>query len=195
MAQRARSARTTISKDALRSALKSQYRAALAMLRAAIRQCPDGLWTSGAGHANPFWRIAYHTLYYTDLYLQPNNRAFRPWEHHRRGIQHMDSPVPKTGRPYTKAEVLTYWNICESLVDHAVDALDLTSAQSGFSWYKIPKIEHQLVNIRHIQYHQAQLADRLRAATGTGVDWAGARRPRRWRTISVASSGVSGLRR
>lgn len=82
----------------------------------------------------------------------------------------------KTWRPYTKAEVLAYWRICDAMVDAAVDSLDLKASQSGFSWYKIPKLEHQIVNIRHIQYHQAQLADRLRVATGAGVGWADARR-------------------
>ncbi|HET6947109.1 MAG TPA: DinB family protein [bacterium] len=164
-----------MSLEALRSAVKSQYHATLAMLRATIRRCPDDLWVSRGGHANPFWRIAYHTLYYTHLYLQANNRVFRPWEHNQRGIHHMDR-ARKTYRPYTKAEILTYWRICDAMVDEAVDALDLKSPRSGFSWYKIPKLEHQLVNIRHVQYHQAQLADRLREATGTGVGWADARR-------------------
>ncbi len=180
MDQRERSADSTISMEALRSALKSQYHAALAMLRAAIRRCPDDLWASSDGHANPFWRIAYHTLYYTHLYLQPNNRAFCPWEHHQRGIQRMDRPL-KTWRPYTQAEVLGYLSICGSVVDDAVDALDLNDPQSGFSWYKVPKMEHQIVNIRHIQYHQAQLADRLRVATGAGVNWVAARRRARAR--------------
>lgn len=172
MVQRERSADRTVSMEALRSALKSQYHATLAMLRAAIRACPDDLWASSDGHANPFWRIAYHTLYYTHLYLQPNNRAFRAWEHNQRGIHSFEKPL-QTRRPYTKAEVLAYWSICRSLVDDAVDALDLNDPKSGFSWYKIPKMEHQIVNIRHIQYHQAQLADRLRVATGAGVNWAG----------------------
>src|ERR1700730_14466513 len=148
------------------------------MLGSAIKRCPDDLWTSSDGHANPFWRIAYHTLYYTHLYLQPNNRAFRPWEHHQRGIQRMNKPL-KTRRPYTKAEVLAYWSICESMVDHAIDALDLSDPQSGFSSYKeVSKAEHQIINIRHIQYHQAQLADRLRLATGVGVNWESMRKVR-----------------
>ncbi len=175
MGQRERSANSPISMGALRSALKSQYHASLAMLRAAIRRCPDNLWTSSGGHANPFWRIAYHTLYYAHLYLQSNNWTFRPWEHHQRGIQRMNTPL-KTRRPYTQAEVLAYWSICRSMVDDAVDALDLNDPQSGFSWYKVPRMEHQIINIRHIQYHQAQLADRLRVATGAGVGWADARR-------------------
>lgn len=175
MDRRKRPVGNTIAVEALRSALKSQYHATLAMLRTAIRRCTEDLWTSSDGHANPFWRIAYHALFYTHLYLQPNNQVFRPWEHHQRGIQHMDR-WRKTWQPYTKAEVLAYWRICDAMVDDAVDAVDLTAPLSGFSWYKIPKMEHQLVNIRHIQYHQAQLGDRLRAATGAGIGWADARR-------------------
>ncbi len=68
----------TSSLEALRSALKSQYHASLAMLRTAIRACPEDLWSSSDGHANRYWRIAYHTLYYTHLYLQSVPRR-RTW--------------------------------------------------------------------------------------------------------------------
>jgi hypothetical protein len=113
MAQRERAAdNRTMPMDAVRAALKSQYHAALTMLKTAIRRCPDELWDSSGTHANSFWRMAYHTLYYAHLYLQPNNWVFSPWEH---------------------------------------------------------------------QYHEAQLADRLRAATGAGVGWADARRRARVR--------------
>ena len=37
--------------------------------------------------------------------------------------------------------------------------------------------EHQLVNLRHIQHHAAQLADRLRTARDHGVRWVGGSRP------------------
>jgi hypothetical protein len=180
MGKQERSADAINTIETLRSVFKSQYHATLAMLRAAIKRCPDGLWSRRSGHANPFWRIAYHTLYYTHLYLQPNNRTFRPWEHHQRGIQRLKLPhrPPKNGQPYTKAEVLAYWSNCESMVDDAVDALDLEDPQSGFSWYKVSKMEHQIINIRHIQYHEAHLADRLRAATGAGVNWGSMRKAR-----------------
>jgi hypothetical protein len=38
------------------------------------------------------------------------------------------------------------------------------------------KLEHQFINIRHIQHHAAQLADRLRVAKNVGVAWVGMRR-------------------
>jgi hypothetical protein len=175
--------------ELLRTALKSQYHAGLAMLKQAIEKCPDDLWVS-RDYKNPFWRIAYHTLYFVHLYIQPSVYAFRPWEHHQTGIQDLDDiPAPpeileltelphrppQTGKPYTKKEVLEYWSFCERMVDDAVDALDLTSPESGFSWYKISKAEHQIVAIRHIQHHAAQLGDRLRKTADVGLDWVGAR--------------------
>jgi hypothetical protein len=37
----------------------------------------------------------------------------------------------------------------------------------------MPKLEHQFVNLRHIQHHTGQLADRLRQAANRGVQWLG----------------------
>jgi hypothetical protein len=62
------------------------------------------------------------------------------------------------------------------MVDNAVDALDLWNPDCGFSWYKVSKLEHQIINIRHIQLGAAQLAARLRASLNVGVDWVGAGR-------------------
>ena len=62
------------------------------------------------------------------------------------------------------------------MVDDAVAALDLHAPESGFSWYKVSKLEHQIINVRHIQHHTAQLADRLRSAADIGISWVGARR-------------------
>jgi hypothetical protein len=180
------------STHALRSALKSQYHASLAMLRQTIDRCPDELWASGE-YRNSFWRIAYHALYYTDLYLYPNEYAFRPWQHHQTRIQHMDDapePVeepwlelphqpPRTGKPYTKAQILEYWKLCDDKVDGALDAMDLADPESGFSWYKLPKAEHQIVSIRHIQHHTGQLSDRVRARANVGIAWKGGRREER----------------
>jgi len=170
---------------ALRAALKNQYHASLAMLRHAVELCPDDVW-AGGGHANQPWQIAYHTLFFAHLYLQPDEAAFRPWAQHRDDVQYPDGipgPAdPKSELPlvaeYTKAQVLAYWDSCDAMVDEAVDAMDILSPESGFHWYPIPKLEHQIVNVRHIQHGAAQLADRVRAASDAGVDWVGSGRGR-----------------
>jgi hypothetical protein len=170
--------------DILRAALKSQYHASLAMLRQAIERCPEDLWYSKE-QVNALWQTAYHTLFFTHLYLQPNEAAFRPWEHQQRQVQHQDgiagppnpnSALPLIPEPYSREQVLEYWDLCDEMVDSAVDALDLFSLESGFSWYKGPKLEHQIVNIRHIQVGAAHLAARLRAKLNVGLEWVGAGR-------------------
>ncbi len=172
--------------DRLRPILKGQYHAALGMLRLGVERCPEDLWVDRAP-ANPFWRVAYHALYFTHLYLQPTLESFRPWEQHQTGMHDLDDvPAevellewmelphrpPQTG-PYTKDQILAYWEHCDGRVDSWVDALDLASAESGFSWYPVSKLEHQMINIRHLQHHAAQLGDRLRNATHVGVEWFG----------------------
>jgi len=170
--------------DALRAILKSQYHAALAMLRDGIERCPDDLWTSPA-HRNAPWQVAYHTLFFTHLYAQVDEAAFRPWEGHVRDVQHADgiagppdptSKLPLLPDPYTRDQVLAYWRFCDEMIDDAVDAMDLTAEESGFHWYKVSKLEHQLINIRHLQHGAAQVADRVRGAVDEGVRWVGARR-------------------
>jgi len=148
----------------VRSILKSQYHASLAMLREAVERCPADEW-SNANHKNAFWQVAYHTLFFAHLYLQRDEAAFERWAQHRGCDDGIDSD------PYSQVQVLEYWSFCDSIVDDAVDLLDLDNLESGFSWYRMSKLEHQLVNIRHIQHHGAQLADRLRSAADIGIKW------------------------
>jgi hypothetical protein len=173
--------------DLLETVLKNQYHASLAMLRQAIEKCPDAVWYSKS-QVNTFWQVSYHTLYFAHLYLQPNEAAFRPWKDHQANVQYDDaiagppnpeSPLPLLPDPYTREQVLEYWTMCDDMVDAAIDTMDLTSPESGFSWYKIPKLEHQIVNIRHIQLGAAQLAGRLRAELNIALDWVGSGRGKR----------------
>jgi hypothetical protein len=157
----------SVADAALRSVLKSQYHAALAMLRETIERCPADLWSS-TEPKNAFWQVAFHALFFTHLYLQRNEAEFQRWTH-----QHGGDDGTK-GDAYTQAQVLEYWAFCDAMTDRAIDALDLASQESGFSWYRVGKLEHQLINIRHVQHHAAQLADRLRSATDVGTRWVSA---------------------
>ncbi len=122
-------------------------------------------------------RVAYHTLFYANFYLQQDQHSFTPWAHHREEANFLDSVPggdprpPKPCDPYTRDELLEYWGICDGTVDRGVDALDLSAPQCGFPWYKMPTLEHQIVNIRHIQNHAAALATRLRRTAGISVPW------------------------
>ena len=111
----------------LRGSLKRQYHAALKMLRQAIDACPDELWTGADTHPNAFWHVAYHVLHYTHLYLQPHERDFVAWEHHRDEYQFLGRlpwpphDPPAIGEPYTREQILEYWDVCDGMVDDTVD--------------------------------------------------------------------------
>lgn len=174
----------TLPLTAFTAPLRNQYHMALAMLRESIELCPDELWVD-TRPKNAFWQVAYHTLFFAHAYLGKNAAAYPGWAEHQRDNQNEDgipgdpdpaSTLPLIPRPYTREQALRYWEIVDAFVDPAVDAMDLHQNESGFH-YRMSKLEHQLVNLRHVQHHAAQLADRLRQATGAGVKWKGGSRP------------------
>lgn len=164
---------------AIKTPLKSQYHAALKALRLAIEECPDAMWNAPADGLAAFWRVAYHALFYTHFYAQKDEHSFTPWPRHQPGVNFLGNlpwdgnRPPKPAAPCTRDEVLEYWRFCDAQIDAWVDALDLSAAECGFPWYPMPKLEHQLVNLRHVQHHAAALATRLRREAGVEIEWVG----------------------
>ena len=146
------------------------------MLGQAMELCPEDLWFNNE-HRNRFWHIAYHAMFYTHFYLQPSERGFQPWAKHVANANYLgprpwakDEPfqIPK---PYTKAELEEYLNLCRSEVENQVPRLHFEDA-SGFSWLAFNKLELQFYNIRHLQHHTGQLIERLRDAADVTISWA-----------------------
>ncbi len=162
----------------LQSSFRSQFHAALSMFEAVVQNCPDTLWYEQTPQ-NKFWHIAYHTLFYTHLYLQESEASFVPWAGFRENYQFMGrQPWPPYEKPlinerYSKEEILEYVAFCRKEIDARLAALDKFDAPSGFSWLPMNKFELQIYNIRHIQHHVGQLSDRLRQAEDIGVEWLG----------------------
>ncbi|MCB0667312.1 MAG: DinB family protein [Saprospiraceae bacterium] len=152
---------------AIKSALISQYRASLMMFRNAINLCSPELWLSGR-YPNPTWQMVYHALFFMDLYLYPHLDDCKSWEGHRKGYQDFER---KDLDPYTKPEVLQFLSYIDNRLESAVNGIDLNAPECGFYWYKVNKLEHQLVNLKHLQHHLGQLQDRIRNEQGEGIGW------------------------
>jgi hypothetical protein len=158
-------------------AIRSQYRASLEMLKQAIVKCPESLWDDQE-HKNKFWHVSYHALFYTHLYLQPSEKNFVPWIRHRDEYQFMGPfpwpphEEPEIREPYSKKEILEYFEICQEQVDEQVVSLNL-DAESGFYWLPFSKMELQFYNIRHLQHHTGELCERLGNRGDIEVDWVG----------------------
>jgi hypothetical protein len=153
----------------------SQYLASLEMLKKAVTDCPDSLWDDSKS-GNKFWHIAYHALFYAQLYLADSENAFVPWSRHRMHYEHLGplpSPPhtkPEIGEPYTREDVLEYLAVCQAEVVAGIGAVRL-DAESGFPWLPFSKLEVQFYNIRHIQHHVGTLYDRLGSVGGTNQVW------------------------
>jgi hypothetical protein len=148
----------------------SQYFAALEMLKMSVIHCPASLWDDPADK-NKFWHVAYHVLFYTHLYAQPSEKDFRPWANHRENY-HSLGELPNAPIPYTKEDILAYFDVCRKQVEEKVAILDL-EAESGFPWLPFNKLELQFYNIRHIQQHTGELMERLGTRAQIDVEWVG----------------------
>ncbi len=162
----------------LRAALKEQYHAGLAMLRECIEVCPEDLWTAGT-HPRTYYRIAFHAVFFTHLYLGQNEDSFQPWPERKEGFEGMwQKPwelepyeLPEDAEVYGREELVRYIDHVDALIDSTVDSLDLDTDESGFAWYpKTSKLSHQLLNLRHVQGHVGQLSELL-MARGIEIRW------------------------
>jgi hypothetical protein len=162
----------------IKEAIRSQYQAALEMLKQTITRCPATLWDNPSDQ-NKFWHIAYHVLFFTHLYLQDTEKEFRPWSKHREHYQFLGTlpwpphDKPKIGEAYRPEEVLAYLEVCQAQANEKVAVLDLAAETSGFSWLPFGKLELQLYNIRHLQQHTGELMERLGTRENIEVDWIG----------------------
>ena len=151
--------------------LTSQFRSALAMLRAAIDAYPDELWTD-TRFVNPAWRIAYHALFYTHLYLSPSEDEFTPWEHSLAGANFMSEPLESGAVPNTRQQIVAYLEWVDGFIPSGLSNKPF-DAPSGFDWITFDRGQLHVYNLRHLQHHTGQLNERLKAETGTSVDWVG----------------------
>jgi hypothetical protein len=152
-----------------------QFGAALEMLENAVRACPDELW--GDRRRRPeFWYVAYHALFYLDLYLSGSAEGFAPPEPFT--LDELDPAGRMPERVYTKAELLDYLGHCRAKCRATVGALTGESARERrvFAWVEMDAAELLLYNLRHVQHHAAQLNLLLRQATGEAPRWVAAAR-------------------
>lgn len=148
-----------------------QYGAAIDTLGDVIKLCPDQLWTAVVWNDTDdvrygqFWFVAYHTLFWLDLFLTGSEEGFAPPPPFIRGT------LPE--QPYTKDQILTYLDGCRSRCQSTIEALTDAQAQRRcvFAWMEPSFLELQLYGMRHVQEHAAHLGLMLGQHGVPGVDW------------------------
>jgi hypothetical protein len=161
--------------------ISRQYAAAVQMLRLAVEACPEKLWDDRT-EGSPFWHLAYHALFFADLYLSKDDKAFEPRSFHADKAQFLPGDYQEfagiVGTPdeaLTREQLLEYADECLAKCRETFASLTEERAleRCGFWWYELNVGEFLLNSLRHTQHHAGQLAVLLRRRADIGVDWIG----------------------
>jgi hypothetical protein len=155
----------------------SQFEAALAMLNQCIAACPPEHWEGKIAN-DAFRYVAYHTLFFADLYLSTSENAFQQTDFHRRGgDERGEAASPGLSKEETLAHVPV---VRQKLLDTlAAETAESLAGPSGISWRKTSRAELHLYNLRHVQHHVGAMYAYLRRvvpslADNKALPWVGA---------------------
>lgn len=148
----------------LKTSIWQQFGACIDYLEDSINACPDDLWRTAlwqTPNKQPefaqFWYVAYHTLFWLDLYLTGAEEGFLPPAPFTLIEQDENGPLPE--RVYSKAELQTYLMDCRQRCRTTIEALTDEAAQRHcrFSWGECSFQELLVYNLRHVHGHASQL--------------------------------------
>lgn len=167
------------------TALWKQFGASIDMLDHALEACPDTLWRrpvwqdpdAPTGRAE-FWYVAYHALFWLDLYLFGSEEGFAPPAPFAL-VEQDDANGPLPDKPYSKDAVRGYLTALRQKCRATIEALTDERARQpvSFGWMEEGEVvtyaELQLYNMRHIQEHATQLSLLLgqHGVPGERIDW------------------------
>ena len=147
-----------------------QFGASIDMLENAIVACPEEVW-SDRSQRTEFWYVAYHTLFWLDLYLSESPEEFAPPPPFT--LDELDPAGLFPDRVYAKAELLIY--LCHGREKCRATLAELTAdklaARCGVARFDFSVAELMLYNLRHVQHHAAQLNLILRQRIDSAPRW------------------------
>lgn len=155
-----------------------QFGASIDFLALTISACPDELWRASlwkTPHTKPefsqFWYVAYHTLFWLDLYLTGAEEGFVPPPPFTLIEQDENGPLP--ARVYTKDELQSYLTACRQRCKATIDTLtdEIARRHCQFGWGECSFLELLLYNMRHVHGHASQLNMLLGQNGISAPDW------------------------
>ena len=164
--------------DTIKASIANQFEAALCTLNVCIEKCPEPAWNMAIGNY-PFSQVVFHTLFFTDYYLGPDEESFRRQAFHRDDArffgdyEQLEDREPKAR--YDRASIGKYMEHCRRKASEVIasESVDTLSAPAGFSRRNFSRSELYVYTIRHVQHHAAQLSLRLRIDADRDVPWVG----------------------
>lgn len=162
--------------DEYKTLILAQMKAALATLSQCIAGCPEEDWHERHGDY-PFSQVVFHTLFFTDYYLQGDNPGFKEQPFHRTHPEFFQDYEELEWRDpinlYDRATCMQYLDFCveKSEAVIAADTEQTLLGPSGCAGKEFSRAELYVYVIRHIQHHAAQLGLRVQMRTGRELEW------------------------
>jgi len=158
------------------NAIVNQIKSALCTLSHCISSCPETEWNESHGDY-PFSQVVFHTLFFTDYYLERDESTFREQAFHRENVEffrdyeELQWKIPVN--LYERRKCEEYLKFCIGKCEATLQADDPKTLQgpSGFSRKPFTRAELYINLIRHVQHHAAQLGLRLQKITGNELPW------------------------
>lgn len=150
--------------------IRQQFGAAIDTLEGVIHACPDAHWTVGLPQRQP-WYLAFHTLFWLDLYLSEQAATYQPPKPFTLGELQPDVFPEK---PYPKELLLDWLEACRiSLAARIMTIRTEEGARRScrLHWGEMQAGELLLYNMRHVQHHAAQLNFIIRNAGAEPAPW------------------------
>ncbi len=162
------------------SMLWRQFGAAIDDFGNVLRDCPDELWEKNlwvdqpdqwvAAGFSAFWYLAYHTLFWLDLYLTGTEEGFAPPAPFDLVEMEAHERLP---RVYSRDELLGYLETCRQRCRETIGSLSQEQANRlcQFGWGELPFGELLLYTLRHVQEHGAQMRMFLGQQASKSAKW------------------------
>ena len=158
------------------SVFENQYDKTLNMIQETISSYNKSLWYDSVNFQYPAWQIAYHGLYYTNIYCSPTEEKIIPWPKEKENYHFFgNKPWP----PYEKIVIEESFSTNE--INEFIDFLkkQIPNYLKDFSpdkkcwpfWYDESQLEFHINNLRHLQHHTAEILERHNSLVKTEYSW------------------------
>ncbi|MGK0157425.1 MAG: hypothetical protein ACI9SE_004405 [Neolewinella sp.] len=165
------------SSQAMLEPIRQQFGAAMQSLHDAMQACPHAVWSAEGQPSDAAvlrqepWYLAFHTIFWLDLYLSENAGSYVPPAPFTRDELEPDL-LP--ARAYSKNELFDWLQQCATAFEQRLASCATDEGMQRachLQWGEMTAGELLLYNLRHVQHHTAQLNLLIRQAGAEPSRW------------------------
>ena len=162
--------------NTFKSLITNQYEAVFCMWNTCIDRCPDSRLDEPIVNL-AFCQVAFHTLFFADVYLGRDFDAVRNQAFHNDNTKSFRDYEELEDRKqellYDRPFLQSYLTHCRTKAPEviAAETVETLSAASGFPRKDFSRAELHVCNIRHMHHHAAQVSLRLKLDANVDIPW------------------------